>query len=117
MKQLKYLILLQGLLIIYTLSSAAGKFAANEPMFSPKFILYYGVMIALLGVYAIGWQQVIKHMDLTAAYASKAATVIYGCLFGVLLFHEQITVGKICGIVLIMAGIILFAVEDGKEHS
>ncbi len=115
MKHLKYSILLHVLLMIYALSSVAGKLAAQEPVFSLKFILWYGGMIALLGVYAVGWQQVIKHMDLTAAYAAKAATVIWGFLFGILLFHETITPGKIIGLVLITAGIILYAKADGEE--
>ena len=115
MKQIKYHILLHLLLMIYALSSVAGKLAAREEWLSPGFILFYGAMIALLGVYAIGWQQVIKHLDLTAAYAAKAATVIWGFVFGILLFHETVTPGKIAGLVLISAGIILFASADREE--
>lgn len=117
MKSVKYQILLHLLLILYALSSVAGKLAAQEPMFSPRFILLYAAMIGLLGVYAIGWQQVIKHMDLTAAYAAKAVTVIWGFVFGILLFHETVTPGKIVGLVLVSAGIVLFAKEDGGQSA
>ena len=72
-------------------------------------------MIALLGIYAIGWQQVIKHMNLTSAYAAKAATVIWGFIFGVVLFHEKITAGKVIGLALITAGIVLFGIDDGES--
>ena len=75
----------------------------------------YGLMIALLGIYAIGWQQVIKHMNLTSAYAAKAATVIWGFIFGVVLFHEKITAGKVIGLALITAGIVLFGIDDGES--
>ncbi|MBR4455202.1 MAG: transporter [Solobacterium sp.] len=116
MKQLKWHILLHILLMIYALSSVFGKLAAQEDMFSPKFILFYGGMIALLGVYALFWQQVIKHMKLTTAYAAKAMTVLWGFVFGVVLFNETITPGKIFGLGLIVAGIVLFAVTDAKEE-
>ena len=117
MKRGKYRILLHLLLILYALSSVAGKLAAQEPVPSARFILFYGAMIALLGVYAIGWQQVIKHMDLTSAYAAKAATVIWGFVFGVLLFQETVSVGKILGLLLVTAGIVLFAKEDGGQSA
>lgn len=115
MKQGKYTVLLHILLVIYALSSVAGKLAAGEPFFSPRFCLCYGMMIALLGIYAVGWQQVIKHMDLTSAYAAKAATVIWGFVFGVLLFKEQVTAGKLAGLALITAGIVLFGIDDGEN--
>ena len=47
-------------------------------------------MVAILGIYAIGWQQVIKRMPLTTAYANKAVTLVWGLVWGLLLFHEQL---------------------------
>ena len=39
-------------------------------------------MLAALVAYAFGWQQVIKHLPLTTAYANKAVTVVWGILLG-----------------------------------
>ena len=57
---------------------------------SVGFILQlYGGMLAALVVYAFGWQQVIKHLPLTTAYANKAITVVWGILLGFLLFGGE----------------------------
>lgn len=97
------------LLAIYSLSSVCSKMAAGEEFLSVQWILYYGLLIGLLGIYAIGWQQMIKRMPLTAAYANKAVTVVWGCVYGVLFFKETITVGKLVGMAVIMIGIVLFS--------
>jgi hypothetical protein len=82
---------LHALLALYSLCSICGKLAAGFEFMSPGFILCYGSMILVLGLYAIGWQQVIKRMPLTSAYANKAVTIVWGIVWGVLLFHEAVT--------------------------
>ncbi|MCO7108745.1 hypothetical protein NIA69_05595 [Gemmiger formicilis] len=49
---------------------------------SAAFIVLYGLMLLALVTYAVGWQQVIKHLPLTTAYANKAVTVVWGILLG-----------------------------------
>ena len=60
----KSLALLQGIVIIYTLSGVAGKLASGHGFLSTGFILWYGAEILVLGIYAILWQQIIKRFDL-----------------------------------------------------
>ena len=62
-------------------------------------------MVLLLGVYALLWQQVIKRFELSVAYANKAITLLWALVWGILIFHEEITPGKVIGILLVMAGI------------
>ena len=57
--------LLHIMLMIYSMSGICSKMAAKEPFLSPKFILFYSLIIVLLGFYAVGWQQIIKRIDLT----------------------------------------------------
>ena len=109
-------VLLHFLLAVYSLTSVCSKLAAQEEFLSLKFCLYYGGMILLLGVYAIGWQQVIKHLPLTEAFANKAVTVLWGCIWGVLLFHETMNAWKIIGLVLIIGGIVLYAHSETEEE-
>ena len=97
------------MLMIYSMSGICSKMAAKQPFLSPKFCLYYGCIILLLGFYAIGWQQIIKRMPLTAAFANKAITVVWGTVWGVILFHESISIGKVLGILIVVAGVILYA--------
>lgn len=113
----KSLVLLHLLLMLYSTSGILSKLAAGEAFLSVRFCLYYGGIIALLGIYAIGWQQIIKRMDLTTAFANKAVTVVWGIVWGTLFFREQITFGKILGAVLVIAGVVLFVQADGEEKT
>ena len=87
MKQAKWFLLLHVILGVYAGSSVCSKLAARQPFLSAAFILLYGLMLAALVVYAVGWQQVIKHLPLTTAYANKAVTVVWGILLGLSLIH------------------------------
>lgn len=111
-KYVKTLCALHILLMVYSMSSICSKKAADTPFLSLQFCLYYGVVILLLGIYAIGWQQIIKRMPLTVAFANKAVTVLWGLVWGVLFFQERVTAGKIIGILLVMAGVILYVRAD-----
>ncbi len=115
--KLSTLLVLHIMLLIYSLSGICSKLAAAEPVFSFKFCMYYAIVIGLLGVYAIGWQQVIKHLPLTTAFANKAITILWALVWGILFFHEGITVGKIVGIVFVILGVILFACADEVKEN
>ena len=109
---LKYYILLHVLLMVYSISGILSKLAAKVVFMSIPFILLYLGIVFLLGIYAIFWQQIIKALPLTIAYANKAVSVIWGVVWGILFFHEKLTLGKLIGICLIVTGIILFCKSD-----
>lgn len=113
----KILIFLHLLIMLYSCSGILSKTAAGLPVMSWQFILCYGAIIGILGLYAIGWQQVIKRMPLTSAYANRAVTVIWGIIWGALLFHEQVTLPKVIGAVLVLAGVALFAFADDEAKN
>lgn len=115
MKTAKPYIALHMLLMLYSLSTVCSKLASQSEFLSLRFCLCYGGVLGLLFVYALAWQQIIKRMPLTTAFANKAITVVWGIVWGALFFHESITVGKICGAALIAGGIILFSIS-GKEQ-
>ena len=108
-------IALHALLLLFSVATVCSKLASAQPLFSAAFLFFYGMVLILLAVYAICWQQVIKYLPLTAVYANKAITVAWGLLWGVFLFNEQITMQKICGISLIISGILVFSFADRKE--
>lgn len=105
----KTLLALHLLLAVFSLSGIMSKLAAQFPFMSAEFVLCYGGMIVVLGVYAIGWQQVIKRIPLTTAYANRAVTVIWGIVWGALLFDEAVSWQKVLGAVVVLAGVVLFA--------
>lgn len=115
---LKILFCLHIMLMIYSMSGICSKLAAQEAFLSPRFCLYYACIIFLLGFYAIGWQQIIKRLPLTTAFANKAVTIVWGIIWGAVFFHERISVGKIAGAVIVVIGVVLYATADsGKEEA
>lgn len=69
---LRYIVLLQAAVILYTCTDIAAKLASRYPFLSMGFLLCYGVEILILGVYAICWQQIIKKVDISVAYSNRA---------------------------------------------
>ena len=110
---------LQLLLLCYALSTVMQKLAAQQEFMSLRFLLCAAGMFLFLGIYALGWQQVLKRLPLTVAYAtSKAVVFLWMLVFGALLFHERVSVRQLLGCALLMAGVVLFALaekEDGNE--
>lgn len=104
---LKDVLYLQFVVMIYTLSGIVAKFASGQVFMSWKFILFYGMEIVCLGIYAILWQQAIKRVELSIAYANKAMGVLWSMIWAVLIFHNQITVQNIIGVVLVIAGTVV----------
>ena len=98
------------------LMSFGGVFfpAAMEPFLSPKWIVLYGALLLILMIYALFWQQILKYIKLSTAYACKSVTVVWGMIWGVLLFNEQLTAKQIIGGVLVIGGVLL--VSSGKEY-
>ncbi len=109
------MVLLHIFLMVYSVGGILSKLAAAKPFMSTAFICLYLGEILLLAFYAVGWQQFIKRMPLSFAYANKAVTIVWGFIWGVLLFHEQISPGRLAGCILVIAGVIVYGFEDGKE--
>ena len=110
----KLYILLHLFLMLFSVTGIFSKLAAAQPFMSFPFMAFYAAEIMLLGFYAIGWQQFVKRMPLSVAYSNKAVGIVWGCVWGVLVFHEQLTPGKIVGAVLVLAGVALYGYADGK---
>jgi len=117
MSKLKTMLMLHLMLMIYSSGGICSKLAGGEPFLSLKFCFYYGIIIALLGLYAIGWQQIIKRMPLTTAFANKAVTVVWGLVWGVVYFQEAVTVGKLIGAALVILGVVIFAKSDEEKKN
>lgn len=113
----KNIILLQAVVIIYTSTSIIGKLAADTEVMSFKFIMFYGLDVFFLGIYAICWQQMIKRFDLSVAYANRAMALLWTGLWAVIIFKDTLTVKQIIGIVVVVIGTVIINLkpEGGKE--
>ena len=113
--QWKDFLMLQVVFLIYSFTSLTQKLASSflpkdagtteelvRQLLNWKLILSAGLVVLLLGVYALLWQQVIKRFELSVAYANKAITLLWALVWGIFIFHEEITPGKVIGILLVM---------------
>ena len=105
-------VMLHVILLMYSFCSVFSKLAAGAEFMSMRFIVCYGVMLAILGAYAILWQQVLKRMPLTTAFANKGIVIVWGMLWGALIFAEAIKWYMIVGSLIIFAGIVLVVTDD-----
>lgn len=106
-KFIKNIIILQVIILIYTLSTVTAKFASNEEFLSLKFILFYGLEIFILGIYAILWQQIIKKFEISVAYANRAMSLLWSIVWAIVFFGEQITLKNVIGVIIVIIGTII----------
>lgn len=110
------LIALHGLLLVYSLSGIFSKNASAHPPISFEFCLFYLGTLVVLGIYAVGWQQVLKHLPLTVAFANKAVTIIWSMLWGVVLFSESVNLTMLIGAAIVIVGVVLYSYADANEE-
>lgn len=112
--KIKDILILQSIIVIYTLATVAAKFASGYSFLSLKFILFYGIEIAILGIYALLWQQIIKKFDLSIAYANRAFGIFWSLIWATLFFKEVVTLKNVIGIVIVFIGIMVVNSDDSE---
>lgn len=110
--RIKWYIFLHLLIFVYAVSAMLGKKASGLGFLSMEFLITYSGIFACMGIYAVGWQQVIKRLPLISAYASRAATVIWGMLFGHFLYSEPVSVRQVIAAIVIAGGIVCFSFSE-----
>lgn len=110
-----FFLLMHAAFLIYSFYTVLGKIAAKYDFLSPHFCIFYCILIFILFIYALLWQQVLKVIPLSFATANKASTIVWGMLWSFLFFQEEITVKKIVGAVIIIIGIILLSSTTNTE--
>lgn len=101
-------------LLFYSSSSLCIKMASAYPTLSIPFVLFYGTSILILMIYAVLWQMVLKHVELSRAYATKPLTMLLSMFWGTVLFHEAITWNMILGAGIILVGIRMAVSAHGE---
>lgn len=109
---IRNILILHVFLLFNSLLATSSKVASQETFMSMRFLLFYGISLFNMGLYAIVWQQLLKKMQLTTVYSNKAICMIWTVLWGALFFREHITIWKIIGICIIIAGVILVVRSD-----
>lgn len=100
-----------GINLLYACVTLFTKYASQHEFLSVAYCLGLAGAIAVMGAYAIGWQQILKRIDLSTAYMFKGTSLIFVMLLASAFFGEQITINNIIGAAVIITGITLFAKE------
>lgn len=105
-KSVSFLILYSSL-FLYSLSGICTKFASRQEFLSARYIVFYAFAVAILGVYAVLWQQVLKRFPLSVAMANKPLVILLSFLWAVVLFKEALSVKTVIGAALMICGVVL----------
>lgn len=108
----KNYLFLHASLLLYSIGGIFAKIASSKAFLSFDFILFYGLFLCVLFVYAILWQQILKRFPLTVAFANKAITILWGIIWGYLFFGETLRWGMLLGSIIIVSGIYLVVSDD-----
>lgn len=100
-----------GINLLYACVTLFTKYASQQEFMSLAYCLGLAGAIAVMGAYAIGWQQILKHIEISTAYMFKGTSLIFIMLLAWMLFGEQITLNNIMGACVIITGIVLYAKE------
>lgn len=96
-------------ILLFSLTSVFSKLASiqynRHGLAGPLLYVFLFLMIANCGIYAIAWQQVIKKFSLSTAYANKSVYLLWSQIWAVIIFHEQLSVQNILGILIVLLGV------------
>ena len=109
MSKLKDYIQLHLNILLFSLTSVFSKAASvqynKHGLSRPQLYLFLFLMVANCGIYAITWQQVIKKFSLSTAYANKSVYLLWSQIWAVLIFHENLSIQNIIGILVVLFGV------------
>jgi len=100
---------LVGVNLLYACVTLFTKFASQQEFMSMPYCLGLCGAVGVMGAYAICWQQILKHIELSTAYMFKGTSLIFVMLLAFAIFGEAITMMNIIGATVIVLGILLYA--------
>ena len=93
-------------ILLFSLTSVFSK-AASVQLKNPLLYVFLFLMAANCGIYAIAWQKVIKKFSLSTAYANRSVYLIWSQIWAVIIFHENLTVKNIIGLLIVLVGVMV----------
>lgn len=104
-------LLLYTAYFVYSISSVCAKYASGQTDIA-GFGAFMLLEIFCLGIYALIYQQALKHFPMSVALSNKGVTVILTLMWAALLFGEKITPLNIVGSASIILGIWMVSGDD-----
>lgn len=95
--------------VIYSGTGIFTKLASQHSFLSLPYILFFGCVIATLGLYAVLWQKVLTFMPLNKAFLCKSICIVFTLALSYGLFDEHITRNNILGAICIILGLVVLS--------
>lgn len=110
MEKLKNYIKLHLNIMLFSFTGVLSKLASTQytlhGFHGKLFYLYIFLMLLNCFLYAIIWQQVIKHFSLSTAYSNRAVYLIWSQIWAMIIFGEKLSFNNILGVTLIFIGVL-----------
>lgn len=97
---------------VYALTGVFSKMASAFAAFSSPYLIFLGGAVAVLGVYAVMWQIILKRLPLSTAFLWKNVCILFSLLYSHFIFNEQITTNNLIGMAIIITGLCLISGEQ-----
>lgn len=82
-------------IVFESLSSSVLKVGGQYPFLSPMYLLFFGLALVIMAIYAVAWQLLLERLPLTTAYLRKGLTYALIFVWAALFFDEVITLKQI----------------------
>lgn len=106
------LLILQANVFLFSIAGLCSKLAAGQPVWSLRFWGFYGLSLCILLIYAVVWQQILKKLPITIAYACKGMSAVWAMMWGICIFGETIRPKLLLSAAVIAAGVGLVVSND-----
>ena len=120
MERIKDYILLHLNIMLFSFTSVFSKLASiclnRDGIRSLWLYIFLFLMLLNCFVYALAWQKVIKKFELNVAYANRSIYLIWSQVWAVAIFHENLTVRNIVGLLIVFAGVIIVSTQTGGKE-
>lgn len=113
---LKNILLLQAIIIIYTISSVMAKMTSANGEDPFRMLMFLALEFMILAVYAVLWQQMIKRFELSVAYANRSMAILWSMIWAVIFFHDKITFRNVLGVLIVLLGTVIVNLDAREEE-
>lgn len=99
------MLILHADVFLFSVAGLCSKLAAGKPVFSRGFWCFYSLALCIMAVYAMIWQQLLKRLPITTAYAGKGMAAVWSIIWGICFFGETISPRLLLSAAAIAAGV------------
>ncbi|MFX3622871.1 MAG: EamA family transporter [Ectobacillus sp.] len=109
---IRHYVYLHAAFLLYSLIMLYMKWSSQFPFNTFAFFAAYFFLVVFLFAYALIWQQVIKHFEISKAYSQRGVIILWTLLWSVLFFDEPVKWNHLLGAFIIILGIVVVTKDE-----